>query len=150
MNKNKLKEWQVLFCQEYVKNGGNAKKAYQSVRPGTKDESARASACTLLKNDDIKDEIKRIQEEIVKSSKCDVNKRLEVLSAIILTGSEANKIKAIETMNKMEGIGLSNLNQNININTASSDLFSDLSKEDLLRLIEEDDEDDGEGEEETN
>ena len=141
MIKNNLKEWQLIFCQEYVKNGGNAKKAYQSVRPGTKDVSARASACTLLKNEDIQNEIKRIQEDIVKSSKCDVNKRLEVLSAIILTGSEANKIKAIETMNKMEGIGLSSLSQNININTVPTDLLNDLSKDDLIKLIEEEDED---------
>ena len=137
----KLKEWQLIFCQEYVKNGGNAKKAYQAVRPTTKDVSARASACTLLKNEDIQNEIKRIQEDIVKSSKCDVNKRLEVLSAIILTGSEANKIKAIETMNKMEGIGLSSLSQNININTVPTDLLNDLSKDDLIKLIEEEDED---------
>ena len=79
------------------------------------------------------EEIKKIQDEIKKSNICDINKRLEVLSEIILTGSESNRIKAIETMNKMEGIGMSTFNV-----TSTNPTFADLSKEDLFKLIGDD------------
>lgn len=132
-NNIRLKEWHMEFIREYVRNGGNARAAYQFVRPSTKDGSARSQASALLKYDNVQEEIRKIQEEIKKSNICDINKRLEVLSEIILTGSESNRIKAIETMNKMEGIGMSTFNV-----TSTNPTFADLSKEDLFKLIGDD------------
>lgn len=140
-NNLKMKEWHHLFIQEYVKNGGNGRAAYMSVRPNSKDTSARAGACALLKYDNVQKEIKNMQDELIKNAKCDVNKRMEVLAEIIMTGTEANKIKAIDLMNKMEGIGVSTTTQNINIGSGVD--FSGMSSEDLLKIINsEDDEDD--------
>lgn len=140
-NKNfKMKPWHYDFCREYLMHGRNGTEAFLAVRPNVKHASARVCSCELLKHAEIKEEIKHVEEEIAKSNKVDMQKRLEVLSQIILTGSESNRIKAIEVMNKMEGIGVNSPNQVINVN--SNPMFEKFSEDDLMRFISNDEEDD--------
>lgn len=138
----KLKEWHRQFIAEYVRNGCNASAAYKLVKPNSTEQSARSCAYALLQHINVKQEVKKLQEEIKKDIICDAKRRMEILSEIAQTGTETNKIKAIEALNKMEGIGSST--QNININSPDSYPLSNMNKDELLKLINGDDEEEDE------
>lgn len=142
MNKP-LRDWEKDFCLFYVKSHV-AKRAYEEARPGVKSSTAKVCGHKLLQRQDIKDEIKRLEDEIKASSILDITKRMEILSSIALTGKDAEKIKAIEALNKMEGIG--NNNQTITVNSSPILDFKNFTKEELLNIVcssdEEDDDDD--------
>lgn len=55
---------QKLFCQEYIKQGMNATKAYMQVYKTKTEESARKSASRLLTNVDIKNYIAELQSKV--------------------------------------------------------------------------------------
>lgn len=137
----KLKDWHMQFIREYVKNGGNAAAAYRFVKPNSTELSARSCSYALMQHNNVKLEIEKLQDELKKDSMCDIKERMKVLTDIIRGGTETGKMKAIEIMNKMEGVGSST--QNININSIESP-FSGMSQEDLLRLINGDDDEEDE------
>lgn len=58
----KLTQQNLDFCEEYVKNGYQAKKAYMASHPDTKSEmAASVNACKLLKDKRVQDEIDRVE-----------------------------------------------------------------------------------------
>ena len=134
----KMKEWHKDFCRKYLEVGRNGTEAFLQVRPNAKYGSARASSCALLKYPEIQAEIKKQEEEIKRQNTMDFQKRLEVLSQIILNGTETNKITAIEVMNKMEGIGITPP-QNTTVNVATP-VLSNMSEADLMKILTGDDE----------
>jgi phage terminase small subunit len=83
MNKNnysrKLSAQQHLFCQ-YVAEGINPSRA--AVKAGYSSKGNRSRACRLMKRDEIKLEIRRLQEEMASPRIMSVQKRKERLSEI--------------------------------------------------------------------
>ena len=55
-----------IFCNEYVNNGGNARKAYQKAYPKSKDSTADVNGSKLLKNTLVKDRLSEIRDKIEK------------------------------------------------------------------------------------
>ena len=108
------------FVAEYFKNGFNATKAYLSVYGGEYD-NAKVNSCKLLTNPNIHNEIKIYKEDV--SNKIDNLKEMMVntLIDISLNGSEPNKIKAINELNKMLGSHIET--KNINISGDLKDMF---------------------------
>ena len=95
---------QKLFCQEYVKNGSNGTQAYLKSYKNCTEVTARKNANKLLTNTDILKYIEELQNKIEDENIMSAEKRMIYLSSII-KGDEntSDKIKAIDTLNKMDG-----------------------------------------------
>ena len=75
-----LKPQQELFAEEFVFNGGNAKRAYQKAYPGTKDTAARANSCRLLKTGQIQQRISEIRAELQRRYSVDAQAVVRLLT----------------------------------------------------------------------
>ena len=144
MKDEDLKDGQVRFSEEYLKNGNNATKADMAARPNVKANTAAVASNKLLKNEKIQEKMQEIKAEISRRNHMDIEERYKILTQIARTGEDKDRIKAIESINKMEGIAEEKQEININNNIPN---FSDFSVEKLKILIqkidEEDDEDGG-------
>ena len=145
MKNEDLKDWQVRFCEEYLKNGNNATKAYMVARPSVKANTAAVASNKLLKNEKIQEKMQEIKAEISRRNHMDIEERYKILTQIARTGEDKDRIKAIDAINKMEGIAEEKQEININNNIPS---FSDFSVEKLkilIQKIDEEEEEDGGG-----
>lgn len=112
---------QRKFCEEYVKNGNVATKAYLIAYKSCKTEkTAGVNASRLLGNARIQEYIKELQDELKKKAIMSAEERMIWLSKVVNgdikhTSYDANgnsyeneayisdKMKAIDIMNKMDG-----------------------------------------------
>lgn len=117
---------QERFCQEYTKTG-NA--TISAVKAGYSEKTARSIGQRLLTNVDIMNRIKELQGEIKNENIMDARQMQEVLTSIIKqesteevivvegrgdgvseavtktkTASQADRIKAIQLLAKMQGV----------------------------------------------
>lgn len=75
-----LKPQHERFCWEFGLNNGNAKSAYLKSYPGSKEASALANACRLLKSDRIQQRISEIRAELNRRYSVDASKVIQHLS----------------------------------------------------------------------
>ena len=105
LNNKKLTARQENFCLAYVKLG-NATQAYKDAGYSSdKDNTCAVNSWKLLRNAKIAARIQELQAEVKNSKMMDIAERREVL-ANIARDSESTKqdvIKAIDTLNKMDG-----------------------------------------------
>ena len=105
LNNKKLTARQENFCLAYVKLG-NATQAYKDAGYSSdKDNTCAVNSWKLLRNAKIAARIQELQEEVKNAKMMDIAERREVL-ANIARDSESTKqdvIKAIDTLNKMDG-----------------------------------------------
>lgn len=112
---------QRKFCEEYVKNGNVATKAYLIAYKSCKTEkTAGVNASRLLGNARIQEYIKELQDELKKKAIMSAEERMIWLSKVVNgdikhTSYDGNgnsyeneayisdKMKAIDIMNKMDG-----------------------------------------------
>ena len=94
------------FCEEYEKNGGQGSKAYLAVKGNIKTESAEVGACRLLKKDDVRNYISYLQKQKYVGKILDIKERKELLTKIAMDDKikAPDRIKAIECLNRMEGV----------------------------------------------
>ena len=96
---------QERFCLEYIKSG-NATQAYKDAGYTAKtSHTAEVMASRLLRKDVVAARIQALQSKLTDEKILDAKKRREILSNIA-TDSESTKqdvIKAIDTLNKMDG-----------------------------------------------
>lgn len=94
------------FILEYVKNGNNGTQAYLYAYPNAKETTARANANKLLTNSEIVEHIQRLQDEYLKNAILSTLELEKVLSDIVINNDSSNndKIRAIDTLNKMRGV----------------------------------------------
>ena len=96
---------QEKFCLEYARCG-NATEAYKKAGYKTNTPaSAWVSACQLLRNPKVKERVEALSREIQSAKMMDIAERRERL-AEIARDEESTKqdvIKAIDTLNKMDG-----------------------------------------------
>lgn len=101
-----LTQKQERFCQNIVK-GMSQSDAYRDAYPGTKmsDKSIWEKSSTLSKNVKVKERIKELRDLQAIPKIMSATERLEWLTQIIESKKEttANKLKASDQMNKMQG-----------------------------------------------
>lgn len=106
-----MRERHERFCEEFVKNGDNATEAYKAAGyKADNQHSAESRASRLLRNDEVQNKIAELKEKVRSASQqktiLSVIERMEILSNIAQSEetSPIEKIKAIDTANKMEGV----------------------------------------------
>lgn len=92
------------FCAEYRKNGGNATAA--AIAAGYSKKTAAAQGSRLLKNVKIQNRIEQMAKDTIRKNIITADERAVVLSDIARNDkAEDNaRIRAIDTLNKMDGI----------------------------------------------
>ncbi|MBR0471714.1 MAG: terminase small subunit [Methanosphaera sp.] len=127
---------QKTFCQEYVKNGMNGTKAYMAAYPDSSEESARRQASRLLTNVDIQKYIEKLQSKNEDKAIMSVQDRMRWLTELVNSKKEksvSNKLKALEILNKMDGV----YTQNVAIkgDMVLNNPLRELSTEQIIEMI---------------
>jgi len=96
---------QKLFIKHYMTNGYNATKAYMSAYPDSSYDSARSSAPDLLANPNIKEYLKKEQDEVADALLITKEKLVIKLLEIINSDSARNsdKVSATKLLGEMSG-----------------------------------------------
>ena len=125
---------QITFCQEYVKNGNNGTKAYLIAYPDVTEETAKVNASRLLTNANVKAYIKELQNKIEKKRIMSIEERMDWLTNVINSNENINnKLKALEILNKMDGVYTQNIavKGEMNLNNP----LRELSTEQIIEMI---------------
>jgi hypothetical protein len=96
----KLTKEAVLFCEEYVRNGYNASKAYRTAHPDANDNTCAVTACKLLKDKRVQDEIEKVEgsyKTLAFNSGIDKKSILEILKKMM----QADKLVITKTGEKI-------------------------------------------------
>lgn len=75
-----LKPQQEAYIWEFVLNGGNSKQAYLKAYPGTKETSALANSCRLLKSERIQQRITEVRSELQRRYAVDAQSVVRLLT----------------------------------------------------------------------
>jgi len=96
---------QKLFIKHYMTNRYNATKAYMSAYPDSSYDSARSSAPDLLANPNIKEYLKKEQDEVADALLITKEKLVIKLLEIINSDSARNsdKVSATKLLGEMSG-----------------------------------------------
>lgn len=102
MSQTKLNQRQRLFIGAYLKHGNAGQAAREA---GYADRSADMQASRLLKNDKIRNEIKRIRAKTEKATIANRQERQEILTEMLYdeSATKTEKQRAIDILNKMDG-----------------------------------------------
>lgn len=127
---------QKVFCREYVKNGQNGTKAYMIAYPDSSEESARRQASRLLTNVDIQKYIQQLQSKTEDKAIMSIQDRMKWLTDLVNSKKEksiSNKLKALEILNKMDGV----YTQNVAIkgDMILNNPLRELSTEQIIEMI---------------
>jgi len=127
---------QKVFCREYVKNGQNGTKAYMIAYPDGSEESARRQASRLLTNVDIQKYIQQLQSKTEDKAIMSIQDRMKWLTDLVNSKKEksiSNKLKALEILNKMDGV----YTQNVAIkgDMILNNPLRELSTEQIIEMI---------------
>ena len=81
---NDLTNKQKLFCQEYIKNGGNGMQAYYKSYKCSNDNTAKVNASKLLTKTNLQDYIQHLQSKIETKTILSIQERMQLLSEMAL------------------------------------------------------------------
>lgn len=111
-NNSKLEKYK-RFCLAFRANGGNATEAAKAV--GYAEKSASVAGSRLLKNDKVQQMLKELSNDSARKRIITIEKRQEVLSVIALDESAEHnaRIRAIDVLNKMDGIYIAKVEVNV-------------------------------------
>jgi phage terminase small subunit len=108
--------------EQFVKNiieGMNQADAYRAAYPNQKmsDKTIWEKASRLMANDKVRTRLSEIREQLIKPTIMNAQERLEWLTTIIKSENEstADKLKASDQMNKMEGRYTTKVEGNLNV-----------------------------------
>lgn len=131
-----LNNMQLKFIDEYIKNP-NATQA--AIKAGYSEKTAYSQGQRLLKHDEIKSALKERTESIRSNNILTATERMEILSNIALDkeARENDKIKAIDTLNKMDATYITQIDMTTNQNvTITENPFKELDIETLRKLAD--------------
>lgn len=116
--KNQLKEKYKKFCLSFRANGGNATAA--AISAGYSDKTAAQAGSRLLKNVKIKQYLQELANDANRKQIITIEKRQEILSKVALDedADDNARIRAIDVLNKMDGIYIQKLEVNVTGNLA--------------------------------
>ena len=127
---------QMKFCEEYIRNGGNATQAYLAAYDTNNAKTARVAACRMLDQEEIKEQVERLRKPVEKASRRKIinereyKKKLiqERIDECVARGDDAAIARYIEIWNKMDG-------EYININKDITDHDADIKNLDNATLM---------------
>lgn len=128
---------QMQFCEEYLKNGGNATEAYMTAYNSESKKSAMIEASRMLKREDIQDYLMKLRKPVEKAVKRKIlNEReykknliQERINECIARDDDAAIARYIEIWNKMDG-------EYINTNKDGDDTSEMLISMDTTALLQ--------------
>lgn len=120
---------QDKFLQEYIESGKQTQ-AYQKVYECSNERSASANASRLLKKDNIKREYEKRIAELRQISTLKLTDRQLLLTCIALDADAKNsdRIKAVDTLNRIDDIYNDTAKQDTTINITLPDSIKELSE----------------------
>lgn len=127
---------QKVFCREYVKNGNNGTKAYMIAYPNSSEKSAKDNASRLIAKDSIQKYIEQLQSKTEDKAIMSIQERMQWLTNLINSKKEksvSNKLKALEILNKMDGVYTQNVSIKGDMNLNNP--LRELSTEDIIEMI---------------
>jgi phage terminase small subunit len=127
----KLNMRQRKFAEYYVQSGNTVQSALNA---GYSENYANTNACKLLENDRVVEYIKELTDKAKDERILTAKDRQVILSGIAQSIEEetSDRIKAIDTLNKMTGEYLNKVEVQGNINN----LFEGLTTEQLRKLAD--------------
>lgn len=128
---------QMQFCEEYLKNGGNATEAYMTAYDSESKKSAMIEASRMLKREDIQDYLMKLRKPVEKAVKRkimrDRNSKIELIQRRIdaceARDDDAGIARYLEIWNKMDG-------EYLNTNKDGDDTSEMLNSMDTTALLQ--------------
>lgn len=129
-DKNKLNARQKKFAEYYVQSGNTVQSAIQA---GYSVNYANANACKLLENVRVAEYIKELSDKLKDERIMSAKDRQVALSDIARNGDEfaSDRIRAIDTLNKMTGEYTVKVDAKVEQSEKLSDVFRQLGGEGL-------------------
>lgn len=129
-DKNKLNARQKKFAEYYVQSGNTVQSAIQA---GYSVNYANANACKLLENVRATEYIKELSDKLKDERIMSAKDRQVALSDIARNGDEfaSDRIRAIDTLNKMTGEYTVKVDAKVEQSEKLSDVFRQLGGEGL-------------------
>lgn len=132
-----LTKKQMAFCEEYLKNGGNATQAYLTAYDSESPKSAVVDASRLMAREDIQQQIERLRKPMEKKivrrivNEREYKKKLiqERIEECVERGDDAAIARYIEIWNKMDG-------EYVNINKDITDHQAEIANLDTATLLQ--------------
>lgn len=122
---------QKKFAELYAASGNTVQSA---IGAGYSVNYANTNACRLLENDRVKQYIRELTEKAQDERIMTARERQAVLSDIARSGEASDRIRAIDTLNKMTGEYVTKIEGNISAEINNP--FKDLTTEELRKLAE--------------
>lgn len=126
-----MNERQKKFAEYYAQSGNATKSAVQA---GYSEKFAGQNADKLLKNTNIAEYIRELTEKAQDERIMTARERQAVLSDIARSGDDQDRIRAIDTLNKMTGEYVTKIEGNISAEINNP--FKDLTTEELRKLAD--------------
>ena len=126
-----VNERQKKFAEYYAQSGNASWSAKQA---GYADKFAGQNADKLLKNTKVAEYIRELSENARRGRILNVEERQEILSDIVLNGNNQDRIRAIDTLNKMSGEYVTKIEGNVNAEINNP--FKELTTEELRKLAD--------------
>lgn len=129
-NKNKLNARQKKFAEYYVQSGNTVQSAIQA---GYSVNYANANACKLLENVRVAEYIRQLADKLKDERIITAKDRQIILSDIAKSNAEEtpDRIRAIDTLNKMTGEYTVKVDAKVEQSEKLSDVFRQLGGEGL-------------------
>lgn len=117
-----------------IAEGKTQKAAYMDAFPaskGWKDRTVISRASELNKVEEVAERVKELQRQSTSAKVLTITQRKELLTELALNTDEntANRIKALDILNKMDSAYVENVNVNGNINNPLSGMSTDELRE---------------------
>lgn len=124
------------FAQGLAK-GEKQKDAYTAAFPRSqhwKDQTIYNKASQLAKQEDVIERVQELQQQATNDTVISITRRKEILSQMAESKEESTlaRIKAIDTLNRMDGAYI----EQVNINGQINNPFAGLTTEELKRLAD--------------
>lgn len=118
-----------------IAEGMKKKDAYTAAFPNSqrwKDQTIYNRASELAKREEVAERVQELQQQATNETILSITRRKEILSQMAEDKQESSqaRIKAIDTLNRMEGV----YTENVNVNGTINNPFAGLSTDELRRL----------------
>lgn len=128
---NDLSERQKKFAEYYAQSGNTVQSA---IKAGYSENYANANACKLLDNVRVAEYIRELAEKDQDKRIMTAKERRAVLSDIAREGNNQDRIRAIDTLNKMTGEYVTKIEGSLSAEINNP--FKDLTTEELKKLAD--------------
>lgn len=125
-----MNERQKKFAEYYAQSGNAAKSA---IKAGYSEKYAKADACKILGNPSVAEYIRELSEKVQNERIMTAKERQVLLSDIAKDGGNdlADRIRAVDTLNKMTGEYVAKIQAEVKPSEKLSDVFNQIGGEGL-------------------